>query len=39
MAYYQDFREYLTKLERLGKLRRISERVDKDRELNPLVKW
>ncbi len=39
MAYYQDFRQYLTELERVGKLRRISERVDKDRELNPLVKW
>ncbi len=39
MAYYQDFREYLTALESGGKLRRISEAIDKDRELHPLVRW
>lgn len=39
MAYYRDFREFLQALEQAGKLRRISEPVDKDRELHPLVKW
>lgn len=39
MAYYRDFREYLTRLQEIGKLRRISQKVDKDHELHPLVKW
>src|SRR5581483_1354378 len=39
MTYYRDFREYLHHLEEAGKLRRIFDPVDKDRELHPLVKW
>lgn len=39
MAYYRDFREFLQTLEKAGKLRRISDPIDKDRELHPLVKW
>jgi UbiD family decarboxylase len=39
MSYYRDFREYLIKLEGIGKLRSISDPVDKDRELHPLVRW
>lgn len=39
MAYYRDFREYLSRLHQEGKLRRISRVIDKDRELHPLVKW
>ncbi len=39
MAYYRDFREFLQVLEKAGKLRRISDPVDKDRELHPLVRW
>lgn len=39
MAYYRDFREFLVALEGAGKLRRIQDPIDKDRELHPLVKW
>src|SRR5262245_37167584 len=39
MPYYQDFREYLTRLEADGRLRRIAQTIDKDRELHPLVRW
>ncbi|HLY67060.1 MAG TPA: UbiD family decarboxylase, partial [Chloroflexota bacterium] len=39
MAYYKDLREYLAVLEAAGKLRRISEPIDKDKELHPLVRW
>ncbi len=39
MSYYRDFREYLKRLEQIGKLRTISAAVDKDREIHPLVKW
>ena len=39
MGYYKDFREYLKRLEQTGKLRSISEPIDKDRELHPLVRW
>jgi len=39
MSYYRDFREYLKRLEEMGKLRTISAAVDKDREIHPLVKW
>lgn len=39
MNYYRDFREYLAKLDQLGRLRHIPSPIDKDRELHPLVKW
>lgn len=39
MGYYRDFREYLKRLEQTGKLRSISEPIDKDREMHPLVRW
>jgi UbiD family decarboxylase len=39
MSYFQNLREFLGKLEELGRLRRITTPVDKDRELHPLVKW
>lgn len=39
MAYpYHDLRDYLSALERDGLLVRISDRIDKDRELVPLVR-
>ena len=39
MAYYRDFREHLDALEKAGRVRRISDPVDKDREMHPLVRW
>jgi 3-polyprenyl-4-hydroxybenzoate decarboxylase len=39
VAYYRDLREYLDRLEQAGKLRRIAEPIDKERELHPLVRW
>src|SRR5205823_6224216 len=39
VAYYRDFREFLDTLDRAGKLRRIADPIDKDRELHPLVRW
>jgi len=39
MSYYRDFREYLLRLDGMGKLRTITDPVDKDRELHPLVRW
>jgi UbiD family decarboxylase len=39
MPYYRDLREFLTALERAGKLRVIGEEVNKDTELHPLVRW
>jgi len=39
VAYYRDFREFLQTLEKAGKLRRISDPIDKDQELHPLVRW
>src|SRR3990167_4667772 len=39
MAYFKDFREYLTALEGIGKLRRIAREIDKDTELHPVVRW
>ncbi|NIO10465.1 MAG: UbiD family decarboxylase, partial [Deltaproteobacteria bacterium] len=39
MGYYRDFREFLSKLEEIGRLRTISKPVDKDREMHPLVRW
>jgi UbiD family decarboxylase len=39
MGYFKDFREYLDQLDRHGWLRRISEPVDPDRDVHPLVRW
>ncbi len=39
MAYYRDLREYLGALEAAGRLRRVADAIDKDRELHPLVRW
>ena len=36
---YADLHEHLARLERAGLLHRISEPVDKDSELHPLVRW
>ncbi len=38
-AYYQDLREYISTLEENDLLYRISEPVNKDTELMPLVRW
>ena len=38
MAYYRDVREYLQTLENAGKLMRVSQPVNKDTELHPLVR-
>lgn len=37
--YYRDVREHLKALEERGKLRRIKQRINKDTELMPLVRW
>jgi UbiD family decarboxylase len=39
MPYYKDLREYIEVLEEKGKLRRVQKKINKDTELNPLVKW
>jgi UbiD family decarboxylase len=39
LGYFTDFREYLEALDQRGWLRHISQPVDKDRELHPLVRW
>lgn len=39
MAYFKDLREYLSALEAIGKLRRITREIDKDTELHPVVRW
>jgi 4-hydroxy-3-polyprenylbenzoate decarboxylase len=39
MAYYQDLREQLEALDEAGLLVRIDERINKDTELMPLVRW
>ena len=36
---YKDLREFLTALEAIGKLRRITREIDKDTELHPVVRW
>ena len=38
MAYYRDLREHLRELERAGKLQRITREINKDLELQPLVR-
>ncbi len=38
MAYYKDLREYITALEKRGKLVRIKSQINKDTQLHPLVR-
>ena len=38
MSYYLDFREYLSRLEKAGKLVRVRREINKDTELMPLVR-
>lgn len=38
MAYYKDLREYIDALDKKGKLVRVSQPVNKDTELHPLVR-
>ena len=38
MAYYKDLREQLQAIERAGKLQRIDSPINKDTELQPLVR-
>jgi 4-hydroxy-3-polyprenylbenzoate decarboxylase len=38
MAYYKDLREQLHALEKAGKLQRIDRPINKDTELQPLVR-
>ena len=39
MSYYKDLREYIQALEQHGKLFRIKREINKDTELQPLVRW
>ena len=39
MAYYKDLREYIDVLAKNGKLVRIKREINKDTELQPLVRW
>jgi 4-hydroxy-3-polyprenylbenzoate decarboxylase len=39
MAYYKDLREHIAALEKAGKLRRIKSPINKDTELQPLMRW
>ncbi len=39
MAYYKDLREYITALDKGGKLVRIKRPINKDTELHPVVRW
>ncbi len=39
MAYYRDLREHIKALEERGKLYRITQKVVKETELMPLVRW
>ena len=39
MAYFKDLREFLTALEGIGKLQRITREINKDTELHPIVRW
>ena len=38
-SYYKDVREHLKALEERGKLVRVKQRINKDTELMPLVRW
>ena len=37
--YYKDVREHLKALDERGKLVRVKQRINKDTELMPLVRW
>ncbi|MDP2645838.1 MAG: UbiD family decarboxylase [Desulfobacterales bacterium] len=39
MAYYPDLRSYIQTLEKADKLFRITEKVNKDTQLHPMVRW
>jgi 4-hydroxy-3-polyprenylbenzoate decarboxylase len=39
MAYYRDLREYIEVLEKSGNLVRMKREINKDTELQPLVRW
>lgn len=39
MSYYKDLRDYIRALEAAGKLVRVKQQINKDTELNPLVRW
>jgi 3-polyprenyl-4-hydroxybenzoate decarboxylase len=39
MKYYKDLREYVSVLQELGKLVTIRRKINKDTELQPLVRW
>lgn len=39
MEYYRDLREYISVLEKSGRLVRIKRQINKDLELHPLVRW
>ena len=39
MPYYKDLREHIAALEKAGKLRRIKFPINKDTELQPLMRW
>jgi UbiD family decarboxylase len=39
MKYYKDLREFISVLERKGKLVTIEREINKDTELQPLVRW
>src|SRR4029079_16032458 len=38
-TYYKDVREHLKALEERGKLVRVKQRINKDTEMMPLVRW
>ena len=38
MAYYRDIREHIAVLEREGKLVRVTQEMNKDTEIHPLVR-
>ena len=37
--YFRDLREFIARLEETGNLHRIRERIEKNTELMPLVRW
>ena len=39
MPYYKDLREHIAAIEKAGKLRRFKSPVNKDTELQPLMRW
>ncbi len=39
MAYYKDLRQYIKVLAQHDKLFRISQEINKDTQLHPMVRW